>query len=117
MSRDIDEWLKKFKQAWIGKDVDRVMELFTDDVDYFETPFIEFENKDELREEWESIKAQEDIDLELEVFGSEEERFTVIWNLSYREDGKELDSRGVYLIKLNEENRCFEFAQYPVTPE
>lgn len=117
MSRDIDGWLKEFKEAWIGKDVDRVMELFTDDVDYYETPFLEFESKDELRDEWKTIQDQKDIEIEFEVFNSEEDRFAVIWSLSYTQDGEVSESKGVYLMKLNSENKCYEFAQYPVTPE
>lgn len=117
MTQDIGEWLSEFKEAWAKKDVETVMGLFSDDVDYFETPFVEFEDKDKLRDEWRSIETQQDIALELEIFNSEEERYTVLWSLSYIENGKEFRSKGVYLIKLNSENRCYEFAQYPVTPE
>ncbi|MEF8880865.1 MAG: nuclear transport factor 2 family protein [Candidatus Nanohaloarchaea archaeon] len=117
MGKDIHAWLSDFKEAWIEKNVDEVMEIFTDDVDYFETPFIEFENKKELRDEWNSIEDQKDIDLDLEIFNSEGEKHTVLWSLEYKNCGEAFISKGVYLIKLNSENKCYQFAQYPITPE
>ena len=117
MTREIEKWLTDFKQAWKEKDIDAVLELFTDEVDYYETPFHEFENKDELRDEWESIRDQENIGLEFEVFNSEEDRFTVIWSLNYTQNGEAYESKGVYLIELNSENKCYRFAQYSVAPK
>ena len=35
----IDQWLKDFKDSWMAHDIDAVMELFTHDVDYWETPY------------------------------------------------------------------------------
>jgi hypothetical protein len=39
-------------------------------------------------------------------------KFTVKWGLSYREDGEENNLKGIYLIELNQENKCVEFWQY-----
>ncbi len=117
MSRDIEKWLSKFKHAWIEKDIDRVMALFTDKVEYYETPFLKFEDKKQLRDEWETIQKQEDVNLNFEVFNSEDDRFTIIWSLTYTENGNTCESKGAYLIELNSENKCYRFAQYPVTPK
>ncbi|WP_414837972.1 YybH family protein [Candidatus Nanosalina sp. VS9-1] len=117
MSRDIEAWMEDFREAWKDKDIDRVMSLFTDGVEYFETPFLKFENREELREEWKGIRDQQDINLDFEVFSSDGDKFTVKWDLEYTQDGESFTSRGVYLIRLNSENNCYNFVQYPVADE
>ena len=46
----IDTWIESFKQGWLDKDIDAVLNLFADDVDYWETPFEQLENKEQLKE-------------------------------------------------------------------
>ncbi len=110
--QNIDQWMEKFREKWIANDIDGVLELFTDDVDYYETPSQKLEDTEALREEWLSIKNQEDIDLSFEIYSRDENKFTVKWDLSYREDGVQNGLEGIYLIELNQENKCIEFWQY-----
>jgi hypothetical protein len=70
-----------------------------------------------LRKEWRSIKEQQNIQLKTEVFSRDQGKFTVKWRLSYSKDGKENSLEGIYLIKLNSENKCYEFWQYSVSSE
>jgi ketosteroid isomerase-like protein len=108
---DIEAWLQEFKKNWKERNVDEVLDLFTEDVDYWETPSEKL-GPEELREEWESVKEQEDIQLDFEVFSRDKGKYTVQWELSYIEDGEENELKGVYLIKLNKEGKCEEFWQY-----
>jgi len=50
--------------------VDRVLELFADEVEYYETPTPELESKEEIRNEWRNIRSQENIEIDTEVFSS-----------------------------------------------
>lgn len=109
---DIEEWRDSFEQAWKSQDVESVLDLFTDDVDYYETPSEKLENKEQLREEWQTVKDQQDIEIETEVFSGDGDRFTVKWSLSYTRSGEENSLKGIYLIKLNSDNKCYEFWQY-----
>lgn len=109
---NIEKWVEEFKQGWKSKDIDSVLDLFTDDVEYYETPFEKLEDKEELREEWKSVRDQEDIRIETEIFSRDQDKFTVKWGLSYREKGEENCLKGIYLIKLNSQNKCCEFWQY-----
>lgn len=109
---DINRWMKKFRERWIAKHIDGVIELFTDDVDYFEAPSQEIEDKEALREEWKSIRNQEDVDLNYEIYSRYGSKFTVKWDLEYREDQDWNQLKGIYLIELNDENKCVEFWQY-----
>lgn len=109
--RDIEKWLEKFRESWKSGDVDNVLNLFAEDVEYHETPFLKLEG-DELRSEWEGVKEHRDIDLDFEVFTEKDGRYTVQWSLSYKQNGERRRLKGVYLIELNSENRCREFWQY-----
>jgi ketosteroid isomerase-like protein len=109
--RDIEEWLGKFRKNWELGNIDKVLELFTEDVDYHETPFQQIKAAD-LRSEWEGVKNQNEIDLEFDVFSSNDEKYTVQWSLEYTENGERNRLKGIYLIKLNENNKCYEFWQY-----
>jgi len=55
---DIEVWMKKFRERWIAKDIDGVIEIFTDEVDYFETPYQEIEDLEALREEWNRLEIR-----------------------------------------------------------
>jgi ketosteroid isomerase-like protein len=112
MASEIGDWLDNFRDAWISKDIDRVIDLFADEVDYFETPSRELADKKEIREEWQSVRKQEDISLNCDLFCSEGNKHTVKWSLSYVKDGKQTDLKGIYLIELNDEGKCTSFWQY-----
>ena len=107
----IEQWLEEFRQAWQTKDIDAVMSMFTDDVEYWETPHQLVGDLQALRQEWQAIKQQEDIVLDLDVFGSSDNRHSVRWNLSYMQDRQPQKWAGVYLIELNTEGKCLFFHQ------
>lgn len=109
--RDIEKWLEKFEESWKAGNVDEVLDLFTDGVEYHETPFQKLEGA-ELRSEWEGVESQQDIDLEFDVFSKNEEKYTIQWSLKYTEEGELNRLKGIYLIKLDSSNKCYEFWQY-----
>ena len=112
MVREIQKWLAEFRDAWKSSNIDSVMTLFTDDVVYYETPSKKLESKKELKEEWKAVREQKNVSLDFEVFSQDKGKFTVQWSLSYQLGGQKKDLKGVYLIKLNENNKCSEFWQY-----
>ncbi|MFB6099946.1 MAG: nuclear transport factor 2 family protein [Candidatus Nanohalobium sp.] len=107
----IQDRLNQFKKCWKKGDIDKVLNLFTEDVEYWEAPS-QKPGPEELRHEWESVMDQEDIELETEVFSSQERKHTVQWKLSYVQEGERTELDGFYLIKLNSEGKCYEFWQY-----
>lgn len=108
----IHAWISKFKKNWEGKDIDGVMELFADNVEYWETPFRKFKDKHELRSEWQNIKKQQNISVDCIVFSQEGDKYTVTWDLkSTDEDGTKKHCAGVYLVKLNSSGDCEYFLQ------
>lgn len=108
---EIEKWLEEFRIGWQEGDVEKVMSLFTEDVEYHETPFLQLKGSD-LRSEWGGVRDQEDISLDFGVFSKAGSSYTVQWALEYNESGERNIVKGVYLIKLNSENKCYEFWQY-----
>lgn len=112
MPDDINQWLENFKRNWKQKNVDKVLELFSPEVEYHETPTRKLETREEIREEWEGIREQEDIKLDLEVWSKDENKYTVKWHLEYTQNSERKLLNGIYLIKLNKKAKCTEFWQY-----
>lgn len=107
----IEEWLKNFKRYWESKELDMMMSLFTDDVVYFETPFVQVKSKEELLKEWQGVLLQDDISVEYEIFSEVDGKSAVLWGLSYKKDEVRHDLKGTYFIELNREGRCTYFLQ------
>ena len=63
-----------------------MLALFSDDVEYWETPFQRLGSKDELRQEWQAILGQTDIEITTEVYASEGMKHAVRWDLHYSID-------------------------------
>lgn len=107
----IQEWLQQFKAGWKEGEIDKVLSLFTENVEYWETPSKKLKPK-ELIEEWKNVQQQEEVELSTEIFSENEDKYTVQWELSYQQEGQITELKGVYLIKLNSEGKCYEFWQY-----
>lgn len=107
---NIESWLAEFKQAWLSHDIDRVLTLFTEDVEYWETPLKRLNSIDELRVEWRGILLQDSIQITTHVYSSTENRHAVIWHLRYVDQAdNEQVWAGTYLITLNGEGKCTYF--------
>lgn len=103
----IEAWLSRFHAAWQAHDLDTVLALFTDNVEYWETPHKLLNGKDAVRAEWQVIASQEDIQTSWQVYNSSaNDRHTVIWQLHYMQAGTLHKSSGIYLISLNGNGLC-----------
>lgn len=108
----IEQWLKAFTHAWEGHDIDAVLELFVNEVEYWETPFVQLDTKEHIRHEWQVIVTQENIKVDTSVFAQEDSTYVVRWELQYSTSDETLNKwAGVYLIRLNDEGLCTFFFQ------
>lgn len=108
---EISIWLERFEKAWLNKDLRAVINLFSNDVVYFETPFIQLKSSEEILEEWQEVLKTENIEFEYEIFVENQRKGVVNWSLAYDIEEKSVSLKGVYLIKLNEEGLCDYFFQ------
>ena len=102
----INEWLEKFISAWKAHDIETVLGLFADNIEYWETPFRRLADLDEIKKEWQIIRNQKDIQIAYDVFSKEGDNYTVRWELQYNDSNNLRNLKGVYLITLDSENKC-----------
>ena len=106
----IHKWLESFASAWKSHDIEAVMALFEDEVEYWETPYKLISGKQSLREEWGAIHNQSNIQISTDLFPEHENNYAVRWKLTYENQNSELQNwAGTYLITLNEEGKCLYF--------
>ncbi|XLQ19648.1 MAG: nuclear transport factor 2 family protein [Candidatus Moraniibacteriota bacterium] len=105
--KKIEKWLSQFQSSWKTHDIEKVLSLFSKDVEYWETPFLKVSSFGNLRKEWEYVKGQQNISIETEVFSAVNDKYTVKWQLIYTDDDNNTKTfRGVYLITLDSSDRC-----------
>lgn len=97
---NIQDWLESFKKYWINKDIDNILKLFSNDVEYWESPYQRI-YPNQLRSLWEYIYTQFDIKLELSVFSNQEEKYTILWELEYNNQDWLQKYKWIYLMYLN----------------
>jgi hypothetical protein len=108
----IDEWLMKFKAGWEQKEIDKVLELFSNNVEYWETPYKKLNSLEELKSEWQAIKDQSDINLSTSIFSSFGNNHAIQWMLDYIDaNGTHQSWAGTYLVTLDEKGNCIFFHQ------
>jgi hypothetical protein len=93
-------------------DVSAILTLFDHNVEYYETPYRHLSGLNQIKKEWQTIKHQHQISLDLQLFNSQQNKHTVQWFLDYRdESGQTHRYSGTYLIRLNPDNQCTYFYQ------
>lgn len=96
--------------AWKAHDINAVLSLFADDVEYWETPFTKLANLDEVRAEWMNILNQQNIDIHCIVYSQDDEKFTIQWELHYSDSHGNLKQfKGVYLVTMDSNGKCTYF--------
>lgn len=107
---DIEAWLSELKRAWSSHDIDALLSLFAEDVEYWETPHKQLMSFEDIRSEWQGVTSQKDIQITTTVYASIDDKHTIIWDLQYVDPGnvKRVWS-GTYLITLNNNGLCIYF--------
>ena len=107
---NIEAWLSEFNKAWTSHDIDKVISLFVEDVEYWETPYKLLKSLEELRNEWQGVVLQSNIDLTTSLYSSVENKHTIIWHLQYLDQKQATQTRsGTYLVTLNKKGLCTYF--------
>jgi hypothetical protein len=115
------EWFDKLGKAWEQKNPQAVLELFDDNFQYFETPFmIPYTKKEEILKLWQDVPlSQKDITCSIDLLSYDINTATAHWNASFTriKTNKKAQLDGIFLIKLNEKNLCTLFKQWWVSKE
>lgn len=86
---NIELWMQEFFWNWKNHNIEKVLALFSENCEYWETPFQRIESKEMLKTEWEYILRQEDIKYEYHIFNQEGYSFSIFWRISYILDSQE----------------------------
>ncbi|MBE7638229.1 nuclear transport factor 2 family protein [Sneathiella sp. P13V-1] len=87
---NIEQFMAAYKRVWEGQDSEGFAALFTENGEYWNTPF-QVQNTPELRATyWDRIKLQEDISLRYEVLADNEKGGVAHWNVTYQVASEEL---------------------------
>ncbi len=104
-----EEWLKKLKEYWFNKDIERAVSLFTKTTFYQETPFMQpYTSIEEINQEWQHIKNENIQNIEFHILAIDGNTLIVQWIL--KQNNKDFD--GIYEIKFNESNECIYFKSW-----
>lgn len=105
-SININQWLGELKRAWEQHDIDAAVALFSDDVEYWETPFSRVAPGD-LHDLWQDIRGCIDTNVTCEVYAQQGDKYAVVWSATWNDTaGKRQERAGTYLVTLNGEGKC-----------
>jgi len=114
---DVRQWLNRYGNAWVAGDPDAVVQLFSADAAYYETPFDEpMIGTEAIRRYWtEGAKnAQTDVTFEATPVSVSGNTAFACWRATFRRVPSkafvELD--GVLSGRFDEEMRCAEFREW-----
>ena len=115
--RDFQQWLERYGKAWVEGDPDAVVQLFSADAAYYETPFDEpMIGTEAIRRYWTegATKAQTDVTFEATPVSLSGSTGFARWRATFRrvpsKEFVELD--GVLSARFDDAMRCEEFREW-----
>lgn len=106
----LKSWLDSYGQAWMGRDPDAAVALYTDDATYQVTPFDEpLRGRAAIYKYWVGVaKTQERIHFDYEVIAVTAEKGVARWRASFVivPPGLETKLDGIFVVSLNSDGRC-----------
>jgi SnoaL-like domain len=115
---DIAHWVAAYERAWRTPGTDGLADLFTRDATYRTTPFDErHRGLAAIADLWEAEREGPDEAFTLwsEVVAVEGETGVVRCEVAYGEPQRRL-YRDLWIVKLDDERRCFHFEEWPFWP-
>lgn len=107
-------WLDAYGRAWVDRDPDQVVGLFTDNASYRETTWEPAAvGHDEIRQYWiDAVGPQEDISFGYEIVTPQPA--VVRWWATYTRvpAGTQAELDGVFLLDFADDGRCSELREW-----
>jgi ketosteroid isomerase-like protein len=115
---DIAEWVAAYERAWRTAGTESLAALFTTDATYQASPFEErHRGLAAIADLWEAERAGPDeaFTMSTEVVAVEGDTGVVRCEVAYGEPHNRL-FRDLWIIKLDDDRRCFHFEEWPFWP-
>ena len=109
-----EEWIAAYRRAWLERDPEKVVTLFTDDAVYRSSPFREPHfGSAGIRDYWtRATSTQEELDLRFGDPVVEGSKVVVEWWAIMRDEGAWITLPGCLLLRFAEDGRCEELREY-----
>ena len=96
-------WLERYGQAWETGDAEGILDLFTENASYDETPFeTNMVGHDEIRQYWldNATNGQTDIEFGFDIWAVVDDQCLSHWTAKFRQvdDGKTVELDGAFRL-------------------
>ena len=113
---DFKKWMDRYGKACESSDPQLAADLFTQDAQYYETPFTEPMNgRDAIYRYWsQAVPTRRDVRFTYEILAVKENRGITLWrgkSISLR-SGNEVVLDGVFLVEFAEPEKCQMFREW-----
>ena len=109
-------WLDSYKEAWEARDPEAAAALFSEDVEYYESPFgPPAKGRAGVRDYWaNATRGQADVAFSYEVLAVSEARGMARWQATFTRlsSGASVHLDGVFLLEFNHEGLCRELREW-----
>ncbi|MBI2662871.1 nuclear transport factor 2 family protein [Candidatus Woesearchaeota archaeon] len=104
------DWFKKLGKAWSERDPHQAVNLFSKDVEYYESVFdSSCDSLDKVLELWKVIPTnQKDVTFDFDIIATKNNLAVANWRVTRTllPMNKKQIIDGIFVIKLNDEGRC-----------
>lgn len=102
-----NNWCSNLKNYWQEKNIEEILNLFSEEVEYYEDPHTKLTSFEEVQQVWEEIKNQNTINIEYKILCTENNKCIVNFILI---DNPTYDM--IYELILDDNNKCTYFKQW-----
>jgi len=110
------KWLTAYGQAWERRDPEAAARLFTEDAQYYETPFDEpFVGQSAIRDYWADVpRLQTDITFRYELLSVNGDVGIARWQASFRriKSRQHVQLDGILMVTMEDATRCRLFQEW-----
>lgn len=109
-----DNWLERYRQAWMERDAAAAAALFTEDAIYREHPFeAPLVGREAIRQYWHTVtRPQSEIVLQYGSPVAAGNRVAVEWWTTLLKDGAPMTLAGEFLLVFAGNDQCRELREY-----
>jgi len=115
------DWFQKLGEAWTERDPHQAANLFSKDVEYYESVFDSpCENWDKVLNLWKVVPTnQKDVTFDFEIIATKNDLAVANWKVTRTllPTNQKQIIEGIFVIKLNDEGRCNYFKQWRAVKE